>query len=653
MAPDRNSPPASPDRPIRFGRPLRRTPCRPSPRPASPTGPAGPTGSAGSIGSTGSIGRIGRIGRLGPMGPIGSTGPIKPNPPISALEPGGRLRRLALACLLAALTTLAAAPAAPAADSADAAPDANAAGAETVAEPPTLYLCIIDDSSSMHQNDPTDLRLQAAQLTLALAQPGDQWAVVRFRKAAKVFLKPTSVGSVADRFKDVPAALGPPDEHTIPDGTNFVAAFARAQETLDAWSGHGRVMVIFLTDGEDVDVTNEALSFSVHTLAKKAYARGAYDFQMKIIGLGKEISTAQLNLIREESKGTLIEVANAADLIDRVLSVIVQSQNIGRLDPPLPNSFEVGPDVLRIGIIGVGGKGRPGAGHIGFLSKVSIQTPAGKKIELLDDPNCRLFPATQDFIRPERYQIAIADHPPAGRYTLQTAGDFQLVDIVIERRLQFVVNPAEPPGRAAQYEPIDLSVYMVGGGKNLETLGEHTRVTADVFGPFAPNLDPSGRIFNESTRVGAPIELTRRPGAADGRVEFTGRIDGLALGPDALRDGAFTIRFRTVTRENSALVWTRSLPPRDVFIERQPGRLHLTLTDPADPFESVDRLTKNLSLRVLNTFLAPLPVLVDFRLAHPDQPQPAGLQLPPPQALILPPGREVNLSALPLSVDEE
>lgn len=537
----------------------------------------------------------------------------------------------------------------------DAPPTAPAVPADLnpYSDPETFYLFIIDDSSSMHQNDRLNLRLQAAQLVLALAHEHDHWAAVRFRQSADVRQEPIKVGGLQERFKHVDA-LRDVSTSDSPDGTNFVAAFTAAQQVLDRWHGSGRVMAIFLTDGEDINVPNDALSFSVHNLAKKAYRQGANDFQMKIFGIGNAVSPVQLSLIREDSHGSLVQVANAADLIDRVLTLIVQSQNIGRLDPPLPLSFEVGPDVLRIGIIGIGGRGQPGAerGQIGFLKSVVIRRE-GATENLLENPNCILFPPTDQFLKPENYQIAIAERPPAGVYTIETAGDFQLVDIVLERRLTFLVNPAKPPGRVAENEPFELSVFMLGGGENLQGLAEHTRITAEIFGPFPPKSDSSGRVLNSGKRVGQPVQLRYLPDRHSGRVEFIARVDGLSLASYQAVDGAFTIVFQAVTRENAALTWSRTISSRDMLVERLPGRLKLDLLDPVADFESVDALTKPITVRALNTFQEPLPVLIDIRPARVDQPLPAGLSLPPPLAVILPPGRDVTLAGLPIQIDEE
>ncbi|HTL51360.1 MAG TPA: VWA domain-containing protein, partial [Planctomycetota bacterium] len=553
---------------------------------------------------------------LTPRGPISLTARSATTRSCSALA-------AALLWLLVVAAALRAAEAPPTPPT-PAAPAAPAATAATVIDdeaplgPPMLYLFIIDDSSSMHENDPNNLRLQAAQLVLALAHDQDQWAVVRFRQEANLRLKPTPVGKIAERFKDG-AALSENDVSDSPDGTNFLSAFASAQDVLAAWKGAGRVMAIFLTDGEDIAASNDQLSFSVHSLARKAYAHGASDFQMRIFGIGKGVSPAQLSLIREESKGSLVQVANAADLIDRVVSGIIEGHNIGRLDLPLPKKFELGPDVIRIGIIGVGGVAGPDVGEpppIGYLKRVTVGQ-FGKTLELLDEADCLRYPPLEEFRKPGRYQIAVADHPPAGTYTIELAPGFELVDIVVERRLSFLVNPVKPPGRVAQFDPFELSVFMVGSGKDMRGLAQRTRVTADIFGPFSPNLEASGRLFNSNTRVGQPIELKFDDDPDSTHLEFSARVNGLSLTDDQMRDGSFTVIFRAVTRENTALTWTRVLPSRDIYVERLPGSLRLTVTDPPARFAAVDQLRTDASVRLLNTYLEPLPVLVELHPARP------------------------------------
>jgi Mg-chelatase subunit ChlD len=123
-------------------------------------------------------------------------------------------------------------------------PSTLSARAEETSANVTVII-VLDNSGSMLDNDPDDLRFAAARLFIRLLDIGDRVAMVVFSDDARDSTGLVTIASEADR-EDVLAAVA---DRPAGGATNMNAAFEQAASLLQQDPSGNRQYVLFLTDG--------------------------------------------------------------------------------------------------------------------------------------------------------------------------------------------------------------------------------------------------------------------------------------------------------------------------------------------------------------------------------------------------------------------
>lgn len=121
-------------------------------------------------------------------------------------------------------------------------------------EPPATYVFMIDDSSSMKENDPGAMRYQVIERLLKDQRPDTQYTVYTFSSDVKLIVP---MQTVEDGFPTYPE----PDYRL----TNMKSCMERVLDDYEkgVWSAEGAIKVILITDGVPSDMDVSVLPYSV------------------------------------------------------------------------------------------------------------------------------------------------------------------------------------------------------------------------------------------------------------------------------------------------------------------------------------------------------------------------------------------------------
>ena len=183
---------------------------------------------------------------------------------------------------------------------------------------------VIDNSPSMNANDPDYTRLDIVDEFIGkLRQDHDKAGVVRFAATAET-LYPLSVDlqgarSVVDDIENVENTGCNPES-----GTNGSDGLYHALEQLENSDGDHR-MIIFLTDGEDTDV-----SYSYDSLIRRAVA---HDITIYSIGMG-DVDEEILRQVADETGGeffyaSAMDTDAVMDLSDAFKEIALITMDVG------------------------------------------------------------------------------------------------------------------------------------------------------------------------------------------------------------------------------------------------------------------------------------------------------------------------------------
>lgn len=161
---------------------------------------------------------------------------------------------------------------------------------------------IIDSSGSMGSNDPSDLRLTAAQSYVDLARDGDYVSVVQFDSTASTLAQLTPVSTGRQSLK---AAIATVDSS---GGTDLGAGLEEGYETLEQGFESHQKIAIFLTDG-DGDYINQAADYA------------AQGWRVYTIGLSSSANDTLLQSIADETGGAYFEVLSLAGAEQALMEV--------------------------------------------------------------------------------------------------------------------------------------------------------------------------------------------------------------------------------------------------------------------------------------------------------------------------------------------
>lgn len=188
-------------------------------------------------------------------------------------------------------------------------------GPQPVARPGRFFLCIIDVSASMRENDANRYAEQGTQLAVALLSEGTDFAAVSFSSSARVesdWKKVTaeSRAAVSERLSGLRRG----------GGTNFAAALRAARKLLEKRPSNSTGAVVFLTDGR-----HSAGGRSETVRQEIAYFEDR-ECPIYTIGLSDKAESALLREMASRTGGAHFAVAEARQLIWAFVDILSMTE---------------------------------------------------------------------------------------------------------------------------------------------------------------------------------------------------------------------------------------------------------------------------------------------------------------------------------------
>jgi uncharacterized protein YegL len=330
---------------------------------------------------------------------------------------------------------------------------------------PNLVLLILDNSGSMKDNDPENLRFTAARMFLSLLDEGTSAGVIVFSTTSHPqFPAITAIGDLQER-RQLLNEIQP-----TPAGgyTDVKAAFKDAQKLLADYqvgSGTGvQPVVILLTDGQP-QIEKPYSAYESETLALIE----SLHVPVYSIALTRSAETAFLNQVAIITGGSIISANNAADLLHAYLQVFSQIQDrtivelgIGQA-PDLPG-LELDPALAPLVeqvsfVIAWSGEG---AGAVHLVSpdgQTILEAQPGTAFQMFSDP---------------QFTVLTLRRPAAGAWRLESEGQSAYVAYaILHTRLRIHLRLPDPIIESGQALPIRLVlVEEQQDGTTIPVLGE-------------------------------------------------------------------------------------------------------------------------------------------------------------------------------------
>lgn len=177
-------------------------------------------------------------------------------------------------------------------------------------------ILVLDNSGSMKNNDPENLRFSGAQVIIGLLDPGDEFGLVLFSTQTQVLTNGLEV-----------AGKTPLDKLPLLDDlvsskaegyTDVKAALQKAAGLISTTSQENRkVVIVLLTDGKP-EIQNPYASYEQETLQL------ANDLEVPVmaIALTRSSQTPFLSELVQVTDGSLVYVNNSSDLIGAFLQTL-------------------------------------------------------------------------------------------------------------------------------------------------------------------------------------------------------------------------------------------------------------------------------------------------------------------------------------------
>lgn len=187
------------------------------------------------------------------------------------------------------------------------------------------YILLVDHSSSMRNNDPKDIRLDAATLIVDTANDGDYISVIAFSRDAKFVLKQVEI----DRYsknkicKDIRENI-PKLKSYGTDIINVINVSSGLVSEIVNQSFGNDTYVILLSDGLD-NVNKKSLSYELKQSLNNFMFN---EIPINVIALGEKANTSFLKEIANSTFGGYFPVNNGGDLLDIYLKIIISSKGL-------------------------------------------------------------------------------------------------------------------------------------------------------------------------------------------------------------------------------------------------------------------------------------------------------------------------------------
>lgn len=317
---------------------------------------------------------------------------------------------------------------------------AQAGEAEHVA-----ILLILDDSGSMKDNDPTDLRYAAARLFVSLLDDGDAVGAVRFSSGSTAITNGIQVIADSNARTDVVEKLKPVES----DGyTDVKTAFEEAHRLLQAFNASNyETVAIFLTDGKP------EIAAPYPTYQQEAVeAARLLGMPFMSVALTSTGQTPFLTHVANETEGRVILARDAGDLLDVYLQLLgdIKDRTVigsGDTEAPGKTTVSLNPALM------------PYVDRVSFVVGKSESTTAR-----LVSPDGQELGATNTMatfgVQDDRFAVYTLDRPAAGDWSFDIDGEGSAqARAILYSRLR--VQLLSPTGLFATDRPLVLAVRLV------------------------------------------------------------------------------------------------------------------------------------------------------------------------------------------------
>lgn len=175
---------------------------------------------------------------------------------------------------------------------------------QTAPETSNSLLFLIDASSSMHNNDPENIRIEATKMIVDRLQHGDRIGIITFSDDVFVILNFTTIRNTGDRLR-IKDAL---ESISADGGTNISGALQQGSALLESQNISGNMITVLLTDGE---ATRGEEEFS-----KYHAMYGSKGVPIHTIGLTGSVNENELYKLASSTSGEYYKARSAPELID-------------------------------------------------------------------------------------------------------------------------------------------------------------------------------------------------------------------------------------------------------------------------------------------------------------------------------------------------
>lgn len=176
-------------------------------------------------------------------------------------------------------------------------------------EKPATYVFMIDDSSSMLENDPNEMRYQVVERLLKDQHPETHYTVYAFSSSTKLIVP---MQTVAEGFPSYPS----PDYRV----TNMKGCMEQVIDDYEngVWSAEGAIKVILITDGAPTDMTGHYYEMSDFDLFAEVLDRFRNQgIAFNSVGV-RYADDAMMTRMASYTGGTYVRIDDAEQLVEAV-----------------------------------------------------------------------------------------------------------------------------------------------------------------------------------------------------------------------------------------------------------------------------------------------------------------------------------------------
>jgi len=292
-------------------------------------------------------------------------------------------------------------------------------------------LFILDNSGSMANNDPFDLRYSAARLFTSLLNEGDAVGALIFANDAQAITNNIEMIQSQDGKNNLAKSFQP----VTADGyTDVKAAFTLAETMLNAQDDRPQeTVIIFLTDGEP-----EPLSPYADYIKDTIDLAESLNTPVLSIALTRGAATNFLTDLATATNGQMLQADTALDLLDAFLQILGNLKDrtiLGEGVASAPTSVEIPID----------------AGLIPYIKQVSFIVSKDETVTTsLIDPEGQLVPSSDPRVSFKQlddptFTIMTLDNVTGGIWTvnMEGVGAAQVRGILNASLRAEILNPAD------------------------------------------------------------------------------------------------------------------------------------------------------------------------------------------------------------------